>query len=213
MLDLISDLKSRNWGTVLDHTDINDVLLNMHHLKFLPRANIKFKSPITIETIVEPDILEKYAEMTMSCMFRTSGPEQREAYLKFLTDPGALYFSVENEKHIGYIRFYAGKLVKGNEEVLFEDNMRTRTKESLVENIFQFEFKAVGAKILEELGLTEEGYLFVPEITGDSYLGQSLVLNKLGSTYFKKGFNPNFYVGELEPETDPFFERASVLLE
>jgi len=215
LIDQIEGIKKSEWTDTLDPSELNDLVLDMSSSDFMGRATKRFSSDVKVGIITDSVELEKYAMMTQSCLFRKPGDEQTRAYERFLADEGALYFSVEDEGHIGYVRFYAGRRIRERDDVLFEDNLRTRIKGAEGQYLFQPEFKAVALKILEHFELQEDSYLFVPESHRDKY-GASvpLVLKKLGSNYFKKGHLEDFYRGEFDSIEDaPKFAHATTLLE
>ncbi len=216
MLEQIAKIKQKPFEIQFHYDDINDISTLLQSAGFISRSRpqVRFSQPVTISNIRTPSELEEIAKNIDSCLYNPYKKDQLEAYARFLDDPGALYFSFNSHPYVGYFRFYAGKRIKSEETVLFEDVLRTRnvTQEKKT-IIYHPECKAIVLKIVEAIDMLDESYLYVPLRDVDSYDGKQLRIRKIGSSFFKKGFGDWFYDGRPTEEGWPRFENARELLE
>lgn len=212
MLEKIAQIKQEFTGTTFSFYEIRDLARALESTRFIYTKNtrLSLRKEVSVRVIDDGEDLLTIAEEAKSCLYQAhfSWERQVKACNRFLEDQGALYLAIEAGRDSGYVALYAGQQCDTDESVLFEDHLRTGKKA-----LYHPDMKAVVALALEQLGLAENSFLYVPFGELDYFEGERSHFVKQGSEYFKKAFPPEFYHGERPYCLWPSFARCSELLD
>jgi hypothetical protein len=221
MLDLIQRVKAEKRVKVFDARCLNNTLRHLENISFLhARSQNKFRDDVELRVITDSDNLEEVAIKADSCLHKKSGREQTAAFERFLSDPGAIYISIKDEWHTGYVCVYAAKTLEGGQQILFEDGLLTKPNHRNSRNeVFQPKFKSVVLHLFSWLNVVNSAYVFSPDEIFETGWGTTtyrtpLRIHKLGSDFYKKGRVPCFYNNrfDLNETIWPEYTRAIDLL-